>query len=228
MTLFLALCLPANAYDVLTTPDGHVLSWERVPIQYSVAEATLPDNLPGADASIHEAFAEWSVYTSATPAFVNNGPTTTTTAAPDDGNAVFFEEGWPWGSDVLALAVTWTDPTGAIAGFDLRINGSPDVPWSVNGAPGTYDLQATLTHEAGHVLGLSHSEIDAATMSPTLPMGRTSKRSLHSDDRAGVDHLYPAPPTIPDSTIGCSHAPSAAYLPSGFWVAAFLFRRRRS
>jgi len=227
VTLLLALCLTANAFDVLTTPDGHVLSWEQVPITYRVANDSIPDRLKGATAAVDRAFDEWTIYQEQSPAFANIGTTQTNTADASDDNAVFFEQGWPWGSDVLALAVTWTAPTGEIAGFDLRINGSPEIPWSLNGAPGTYDLQATLTHEAGHVLGLSHSDVAAATMSPSLNMGRTTKRSLHSDDRAGADHLYPAAPIEHAPTLGCAHLSTSAYLLSSVWLPALLVRRRR-
>lgn len=228
MTLLLALCMPANAYDVLTTPDGHVLSWDRVPIPYRIADDSIPSHLSGATRAIETALAEWTLYDTGVEAFSYEGRTPARSAAPGDDNAVFFEEAWPWGRDVLALAVTWTAPTGEIAGFDLRINGSPDVQWSLDGREGTYDLQATLTHEAGHVLGLSHSDVGAATMSATLRTGKTGKRSLHADDIAGVNHLYPQPIAETASPTGCSHVGSSPFLLSGLWFPLLLIRRRQT
>jgi len=52
-----------------------------------------------------------------------------------------------------------------------------------------YDIQVTLTHEAGHFIGLHHSEVAAATMSNTWPHD-LSKRSLEEDDKRGCNFLY--------------------------------------
>lgn len=73
------------------------------------------------------------------------------------------------------------------------------------------DLQNTVTHEAGHFIGLAHpcggptlpactAAVPAGdvpfsdrTMSPTTQVGETLKRSLSADDIAGVCAIYPQP-----------------------------------
>ena len=52
------------------------------------------------------------------------------------------------------------------------------------------DLQSVITHEAGHFLGLAHSEHPQATMHASVAAGETNKRSLHEDDRTGLNALY--------------------------------------
>jgi MYXO-CTERM domain-containing protein len=52
------------------------------------------------------------------------------------------------------------------------------------------DLANVVTHEAGHFLGLGHSEIPGTTMSTTAFLGDTDKRTLEADDRAGVCAVY--------------------------------------
>lgn len=52
------------------------------------------------------------------------------------------------------------------------------------------DLDAVMTHEWGHTLGLGHSTTSTATMWPTYP--GSSARTLDSDDIAGVSSLYGA------------------------------------
>jgi MYXO-CTERM domain-containing protein len=50
------------------------------------------------------------------------------------------------------------------------------------------DLQNTITHEAGHLLGLGHSSVAGATMQPQAIGGltaETSKRTLAQDDIDG-------------------------------------------
>jgi MYXO-CTERM domain-containing protein len=64
------------------------------------------------------------------------------------------------------------------------------------------DLQNTLTHEAGHFLGLAHPcetnqgnctpEMAATTMYPATTPGDLEKRSLSPDDIAGVCDVYPS------------------------------------
>jgi hypothetical protein len=54
------------------------------------------------------------------------------------------------------------------------------------------DLESALTHEAGHALGLAHSDDPNATMFSTTLPGETSLRTLEADDEAGICAVYPA------------------------------------
>ena len=53
------------------------------------------------------------------------------------------------------------------------------------------DVQNTVTHEAGHTLGLDHTTDPRATMYASAPSGQTSKRILGADDIAGICAIYP-------------------------------------
>lgn len=68
-----------------------------------------------------------------------------------------------------------------------------------------YDVANTITHEAGHVLGLDHvcistyaaphdacGSLSEDTMAPNATVGDTNKRTLEADDSDGVCTIYPA------------------------------------
>lgn len=73
-----------------------------------------------------------------------------------------------------------------------------------------YDVANTVTHEAGHVLGLDHvcnpayaapydacGSLSEDTMAPNATGGDTNKRTLEADDIEGVCTIYPAgKPTV--------------------------------
>lgn len=76
-----------------------------------------------------------------------------------------------------------------------RIRLYRDVTWDDGpGAPipGAVDVQAVVTHEYGHALGLGHSTVSGATMGPAISGDGTSVRSIEADDRAGVQAIYGA------------------------------------
>jgi len=74
-------------------------------------------------------------------------------------------------------------------------------PAALAGNPSAYDLESVLGHEIGHTLGLGHSGVWRAMMSPfgpapgtylgTRPTTSEPDAPLADDDRAGLRALYP-------------------------------------
>jgi MYXO-CTERM domain-containing protein len=117
---------------------------------------------------------------------------------------MFRDEEWPYagGEDALGLSTIRFDPTtGNIYDVDVEVNGT-DTPISVGDEVRGADLASIITHEVGHFLGLSHSNVRNATMLPGYRPGDDSLRTLELDDIDGIcDALNPARSTATDSCV---------------------------
>jgi predicted Zn-dependent protease len=93
--------------------------------------------------------------------------------------------------------IFYDSTTGAITEADVVVN--PSAQFSTDGTIGTYDLEATFTHEIGHVLGLDHSDEAGSVMQPhqgingLYEQAAVNSRALSDDDRAGAHSLYGSP-----------------------------------
>jgi hypothetical protein len=114
----------------------------------------------------------------------------------DQGNAnviLFRDDDWPYVNSVDALALTtltYNVRNGEIYDADIEIN-SFEAQLTVTDSDVYDDFPSIITHEVGHFLGLSHSNVAAATMRPGYISGRSDLRDLDDDDVAGICTLYP-------------------------------------
>ena len=156
-------------------------------------------------------------------------------------------------ADALAVTlVTTRRDTGEILDTDVVFNARDHVfaalgPAGMLGAPDApFDIQNTLTHEMGHVLGLVEDPTHPdATMYPESARGEVSKRTLSPDDVTSVEGAYAlavastpqsSSAAAPASAAGCGGARVApsrgrSQLPWGICamivLAAAVGRRRR-
>ncbi|MEY4579021.1 MAG: hypothetical protein RL701_3724 [Pseudomonadota bacterium] len=127
------------------------------------------------------------------------------------------ESVWPTRKDhdSLAIAVTmiWLDKrNGEILDWDMDLNlgiGTFTDCEKQTCRSGMVDLQNTVTHEAGHALGLGHSTVPDSTMEFQTSRGvaETSKRSLAPDDTQGYCALNLPPYTCVGASCVCAAAP---------------------
>ena len=140
----------------------------------------------------------WSSEESVSPADGGDG-VSLITIAPTLENEEFNAD-----STTGRTRVFFDPETGAIQEADISINPKPktaeraDIQFSTDGSAGTYDLEATFTHEVGHLLGLDHSNVLASTMQSrqafngTYGLPALTERTLSEDDRQRVRSLYGA------------------------------------
>lgn len=224
------LTLPGLAlgFTVLKTPRGVPLRWTNPIIEYQIGP--LSDDAPEdeqVDAILEAAYA-WEEASGGMITIEFVGFTDIDYEEREDENVIFMvKEGWPFGTSAVAITRTWGLGSGEIEAFDMHL-GDENTTFSTSDIPppGTTDLQNTVTHEFGHVLGLDHSNDPGACMYSTAVRGETSKRTLGEDDIAGLQWLYP--PGSFDGSLHCNAAPGGA-APWGTWfLSLILLRRRRS
>jgi MYXO-CTERM domain-containing protein len=145
---------------------------------------------------------------------------------------VFDDDSWPYNDPVNTLAlttVTYGVDDGHIFEAYTEVNSAEHVLTTTEPPPAngeTYDLQAILTHEAGHFLGLAHATETSAIMYAYYTPGAIS---LTPDDLDAICTVYP--PTSPTKGCGCAAvgaAPGATAAAAGLSIAALgMLRRRR-
>jgi hypothetical protein len=163
--------------------------------------------------------------------------------APAHDVIVFDDEVWPYDDPANTLAlttVTFGVDDGAIFEAYIEVNTTPPHEITTQEPPpadgSTYDLQAILTHEAGHFFGLAHAPDTSSIMYAYYVQG---KIDLTPDDVEGFCAIYPPLPNPFDvkaqtSTFeGCATAPGAtaaggAGSSLGMALVLLAARRRRS
>lgn len=214
-------CRPALAYCRATTCDpsmtscgksAHGCQTKGVPIQWKDGSVELLVDRAGSmmlgisgddtQQAVERAFSTWMSADcpgGGHPSFAANtelksGLEVDYTDSGTNQSVVVYQDGtWPYetgavGKTFLAFALD----TGDMVDADVAFN-SADFPLAIDPtSTDEIDLEAVLTHELGHVLGLAHSDAPGATMQPETEGFATAElKTLEPDDMAGICAIYP-------------------------------------
>lgn len=117
----------------------------------------------------------------------------------------FRDEEWPYAAtSAFALTSVTFDPnSGLITDSDVELN-TASHDFTITEDDVVIDLENTMTHEAGHFLGLDHSQVRVSTMFFSAAEGETRKRDLDDDDIEAICSIYP---TIEEDRV-CPNPPA--------------------
>jgi len=164
-----------------------------------------------------------------------------TNTGPVGDNPVFFASsfcGQAFGDAIEVTNNCWSSRTGQM--FNAPVFVSANVQWDAYDGPirfstrgPVYDIRRVLLHELGHVLGLSHPDEGAQTVTAIMNSRVSSLDRLQADDINGARLIYATNPegsSSPTTGSGCQMRASRVgdgWLP--LLVAAVLAvgRRRR-
>ena len=231
---------PAVAMAMSSKPDLQRLRWKNKTIKIAISNSLTRTNsnikydsdVVGAIRRSIQAWAnaadldlqiEISDRQSVSPSgFAGDGISLITIAQTPE-NVLFFSKD---SELVSAKTRVFFNRKGAITEADIVLN--PFQQFSTDGTFGTFDLESTLTHEIGHLLGLHHSGVLASTMAESFAkngtMGVTdlSPRTLSESDIAAIRELYGIPSETEDccGVISGRLTTSAARLGKGLQIWA--------
>ncbi|MHB0975637.1 MAG: IPT/TIG domain-containing protein [Candidatus Aquicultorales bacterium] len=186
-------------FNVTFTYAGFKWPGSAIPVGYRINSLGTPDTANEIDA-LNAGFDAWNAVTTSSMRFSYAGTTSADATMNDDGiNTISFDSSNAY-PDAIAVSIIRGSGT-TIEEEDVLFNDT--LVFSGSGEPSKFDIQATMTHEAGHwyCLGDLYGDGDIGkTMYGFAGPGDTAARSLEQADIDGASWVYDAkPPTVPSN-----------------------------
>jgi hypothetical protein len=201
---FLPQLLFAQGYVRSTTNAGIPVAWFEscLPFSFdSVGSQNL--NMDQIQSTTQISFNTWQNERCTSIAFSNQGIAQGAFGfelGVDNENLMIFRstrDEWVHDPQILALTTltlcqndSEQCPAGTILDADIELNEAHFFFTSSEQNP-QFDLENTLTHEIGHLIGFDHTPELESTMYASAPFAETKKRSLEQVDVDGLCSVYP-------------------------------------
>ncbi len=204
--------------ELLKTRSGSLVHWTRAEISVGVEPSAPSRSIAreGVALAVQRAAETWNSVRAGQPHLV------VTTGTSPDVTIKFCRDKWRGETiDLGKSEFTASLNDGVVTAATVELN-ECDHAFTAprEGATGRFDLQAVVTHELGHVLGLGHSDNPAAIMHPN---GRGAEaRQPQTDDKTTLAIIYfgraaidsqRAPLAAPAESRGVEPRPSSASVP---------------
>lgn len=209
-----------------------VVIWRTPCVSFSIDTSTLrPDQVDEIRATVTRAFKTWM----STPCPGTRQPPVLTlrdafgpvlcghaeyNSNQGNANIITFRKDWPYDPIELGhTVVTYIPSSGEIVDADIEMNADAD--FTETG----FDLESVLTHEAGHFLGISHTDKPGLSIMPRIYEDPSERyRALRPDDIDALCAMYETK-VVEDAV--CDFTPRKGFVAecafdpsSGGWCAA--------
>lgn len=172
--------------------------WASTPVFYRVNPVNLDLLESDAESAVRAGAEVWASQANIAFSFAYAGRSSQTTTTYDSINLVVFRNASS--GSAIATTYSWWNSSGLVDADIVFWDGGFRFYTGSSGCSTGFYIEDIAAHEFGHALGLGHSTVSGATMLPSVSYCSTAPRSLHADDIAGVQSLYPpasGPPSAP-------------------------------
>lgn len=175
--VFLFSSITAFAYQSSLSATDNELHWASPVVPMAIENETADMASATSRSIISNSMNEWNQSSSARVNTVSSS-----------GNGIKFVSNFPYGSAVIGVTEISFNNSGSISKANIFLNDD----YYFHSSPGMYPagqvyLGDVVTHELGHMFGLSHSEVLNSTMFYASFSGQST---VSPDDRAGIRSKY--------------------------------------
>lgn len=210
----------AIAFAASMTPRAYstFAKWPSLNVSFYINPANSDMSQNAAISGVQGAMEIWNTQAGTPFRFSYAGQVNTTTLANDSKNIVLFRN--ESNGNAIASTYTWTSSGKLIDADVVFWDGAFKFFTSSGCVAGAY-LEDVGAHEMGHAMGLSHSTVAGATMTPGYSGCSTTQRTLESDDIAAARSLYGTSGSTNDAspTVTITSPANGASVASGTAVA---------
>jgi len=174
--------------NIATRAYGTYGQWSTSSVPIYVNPQNVDVSASAAEAAVQYGMNVWNTQAGANFQFLYGGRVNDTTTGFDNRNVVIFRNASNGGQ--IATTYSWSSGNQIVDADVIFWDGEFTFVSGTSGCSGGVYIEDVAAHELGHVLGLLHSSVAAATMVSGYPYCSQELRTLDTDDISGIRSLY--------------------------------------